>query len=329
MKVTSHALLACALMGVTAMAAAQQPPLSAQPIKGPILPADLPPGRVSEGLPRDVYVTGDPMLLTRENMHVGERITFVACPYMRDSEPTPLWFADYNGETYFLRAQQNLSARVRHPQLKHKILVEGIISPEPRLGNAIVLNPLRLSVLPEVDIACDKLLPADGTKIKNPKRPPGPGVDGVARETGAERGRQNAARLWAKDYTPDPVDKREKREFIVQWDFDQGVGAHGNYQQVVQAVKYARDVNASKVEIIGYRASVLLSNGEVLVEKPGVEKERVETVKTIFDDYPFPPGVIQLRWDSNPRPADGIADFEKRTVSIIVTPGPEQKVAKQ
>ena len=328
MKVTSHALFACALIGVPAIAAAQQPP-SPKPINGPILPADLPPGRVSEALPRDVYVTGDPMLLARENMHVGERITFVACPYMQDSEPTPLWLADYNGETYFLRAQQNLSARVRHPQLKHKILVEGIISPEPRLGKAIVLNPLRLSVLPEVDISCDKLLPADGTMIKNPKRPPGPGVDGARREAGAERGRQNAARLWAKDYTPDPVE-RVKREFVIQWDFDQGVGAHTNYGQVVQAVKYARDVEASKVEIIGYRASVLLSNGEVLVEKAGVEKERVETVKTIFDDYPFPPGVVTMRWDSSPRPADGIADFEKRTVSIIVTPGPQSsKVAQK
>lgn len=329
MKLTSHAWLACALIGVPVVASAQVPfDAPAEPVKGPILPAELPPGRVSESLPRNVYVTGDPLLLTRENMHVGERITFVACPYMQDSEPTPLWFADYNGETYFLRAQQNLSAQVRHPQLKHKVLVEGIISPEPRVGKAIVLNPLRLSVLPEVDITCDKLLPNDGTAIKNPKRPPGPGVDAVGRETAAERARQFAARLWAKEYTPDPVE-RVKREFVILWDFDNGIGAHGNYGQVVQAVKYARDVEASKVEIIGYRASVLLSNGEVLVERPGVEKDRAETVKTIFDDYPFPPGVVEVRWDPNPRPADGIADFEKRAVSIIVTPGPQRKVAKK
>ena len=287
----------------------------------PILPAELPPGRVSEGL-RGVYVTGDPLRLTRENMNVGERITFVSCPYMQDSEPTPLWFSDYEGEKYFLRAQQNLSAAVRHPQLKHKVLVEGIISPEPRVGGGIVLNPLRLSVLPEVDISCDLLLPAaDGAFIKNPKRPPGPGVDGVAREEGAERNRQFAARLWAEEYTPDPVE-RTVQTFEIPFDFDGGIGAFQAYRQVVNAVKYARDVQAAKVEIIGHRASVVLSNGEILVEREGVEKDRAETVTTIFNDYPFPEGVLVTRWESTPLPADGDADFDKRKATVIVTPGP-------
>ncbi len=285
-----------------------------------IKPAQLPPGRVSEGL-RGVYVTGDPLRLTSENMNTGQRITFVSCPYMRDSDPTPLWFADYDGETYFLRAQQNLSAQVRHPQLKHKVLVEGVISPEPRVGNGIVLNPLRLSVLPEVDVNCDRLLPADGSHINNPKRPPGPGVDGEGRESGAERSRQNAARLWAVDYKPDPV-AREVRTFEIPFDFDGGIGAYQAYGQVVTAVKYARDVQAAKVEIVGHRASVLLSNGQTLVERAGVEKDRAETVATIFNDYPFAPGTVVTRWESTPRPADGGADFDKRTATVIVTPGP-------
>jgi len=314
MNMKSKLLLAAVLLAAPVPGIAQKQ----------ILPADLPPGRVSEALPRDTYVTGDPMRLTAENMNVGERITFVSCPYVRDSDPTPLWLADYNGETYLLRAQQNLSASVRHPQLKHRVLVEGIISPEPRLGSAIVLNPVLLSVLPEIDLECDRLLPADGTAIKNPKRPPGPGVDGVRREEGAERGRQNAARLWAVDYTPDPVE-RVKREFEILWDFDHGIGAHGSYGQVLAAVKYARDVEASKVEIIGHRASVRLTNGETIVERPGVEKERAETVLTIFNDHPFAPGVVTARWDPSPRPADGVTDFTKRTVSIIVTPGPESR----
>jgi hypothetical protein len=318
MKRKSQILASCVLIAIPAAAMAQSQ----------ILPADLPPGRVSEAFPRDIYVTGDPFRLTSENMDAGERITFVSCPYMRDSDPTPLWLADYNGETYFLRAQQNLSAAVRHPQLKHKVLVEGVISPEPRLGNAIVLNPLRLSVLPEIDLDCDRLLPADGTKINNPKRPPGPGVDGVRREEGAERGRQNAARLWAVDYTPDPVE-RVQREFVIPWDFDAGIGAHGTYGQVVAAVKYARDVEASKVEIIGYRASVLLSNGETIVERAGVEKERAETVLAIFNDHPFDPGIVVARWESEPRPADGVADFDKRTVSIVVTPSPAPRSLAQ
>ena len=284
-----------------------------------IKPAQLPPGRVSEGL-RGVYVTGDPLRLTAQNMNAGQRITFVSCPYIRDSEPTPLWFADYDGKTYFLRAQQNLSAQVRHPQLKHRVLVEGIISPEPHVGNGIVLNPLRLSVLPEVDIACDRLLPMDGSRITNPKRPPGPGVDGAAREQGAERNRQSAARLWAVDYTPDPVEPKV-REFEIPFDFDGGIGAYQAYGQVVTAVKYARDVRAARVEIIGHRASVLLSNGQTLIERAGVEKDRAETVTTIFNDYPFAPGIIVTRWEATPRAADGGADFDKRTATVIVTPG--------
>jgi hypothetical protein len=286
-----------------------------------IMPAELPPGRVSEGL-RGVYVTGDPLRLTSENMNVGQRITFVSCPYIRDSEPTPLWFTDYDGETYFLRAQQNLSAAVRHPQLKHKVLIEGIISPEPSVGGGIVLNPLRLSVLPEVDINCDRLLPAaDGSFINNPKRPPGPGEDGGAREAGAERNRQNAAKLWAVDYKPDPVERTVKT-FEIPFDFDGGIGAYQAYGQVVAAVKYARDVQASKVEIVGHRASVELSNGQTLVERAGVEKDRAETVTTIFNDYLFTQETLVTRWESTPRAADGTADFDKRTATVIVTPGP-------
>ena len=319
MKSSSMIVGVCGVM-VAALGVPQTvPPIAAQTAaQTAIVPAQLPPGRVSEGL-RGVYVTGDPLRLTSENMNVGKRISFVACPYMRDSDPTPLWYADYDGETYFLRAQQNLSAAVRHPQLKHKVLVEGVISPEPRVGNGVVLNPLRLSVLPEVDVNCDRLLPADGSRIMNPKRPPGPGVDGGEREAGAERNRQNAARLWAFEYQPDPVERAVK-VFEIPFDFDGGIGAYQAYGQVVAAVKYARDVDASKVEIIGHRASVLLSNGEPLVERAGVEKDRAQTVTTIFNDYPFDPGTVVTRWESEPRAADGGADWDKRTATVIVTP---------
>lgn len=277
-------------------------------------------------MPKDMYITGDPLILSEKNMNSGERITFVACPYIRDSEPTPLWLADYKGKTYFLRAQQNMTSSVLHPQFKHKVLVEGIISKEPKVAGGIVLNPLYLSVLPELDLTCQKMLPPNGSKIGFAKRPPGPGGSGTDRRTGYNKNQVLADRVWAKDYKPDPVE-RVRKTFEFRFDFDNGTLPALDYFRVLEVVKYARDVEASKIEIIGTRSAVKLSDGTTLVEHAGVEQERSENIEAIFRDHPIDPARLVVRPDRSVQPANGISDFANRKVTIIVSPAEQMAVA--
>ncbi len=48
-----------------------------------------------------------------------------ACPIVRDTRTVPCFLAEYDGETYFLGIQQDITADFHPPQLKHEVLVEG------------------------------------------------------------------------------------------------------------------------------------------------------------------------------------------------------------
>ena len=76
-----------------------------------------------------------------------QRTNFVACPIVRDTSSVPCWLAEYEGETYFLTLQTDVSAPVTPPWLGHRVLVEGTISPEARICGGVVLKPVHLSVL--------------------------------------------------------------------------------------------------------------------------------------------------------------------------------------
>ena len=101
---------------------------------------------------------------------------FVSCPIVRDTASVPCWLAEYEGELYFLTLQTDVSAPVTPPWLGHRVLVEGAVSAEPRICGGIVLKPVTLSVLPELDSSCSTMLPAEDryNLTFEPPRPPGP-----------------------------------------------------------------------------------------------------------------------------------------------------------
>lgn len=266
-------------------------------------------------IPKDLYVPGDPFLLTKDNMMSGRRINFVSCPILMDSDPTPLWFTDYEGKRYFLRAQQNTTADVHHPQLGHRILVEGIVSNDKPIAGGIVLNPLRISVMRELDSNCKTKLPArPGYKVDFAKRPPGPGTSGRSRET--VNTTYYAAGLDTPNYVPKPV-KRERREFLVQYDFDNHLT--WEYRNVTNAIEFAKNLRASKISIVGEEGPVLLSNGQVLHEQAGISKTRAEKVAAIFADYGLKNNVA-VSWETAADAPNGLSDFLRRVVKIVVEP---------
>lgn len=323
---TYRAIIAAALCLAAANANAATPDPS-KPLpggeNGP-KPAAWGPGVSEWNAPKHIYVVGDPILMTKDNAHTGKRITFVACPYVRDSALTPLWFADYEGETYFLRAQQNFTAAVHHPDLMHKVLVEGVVSNEARVAGGVVLTPLRISVLPEIDETCNKVLPADGSRIPFAKRPPGPGSDGTTREQSGAGPTHGPAPITAlePEYKPEPVAERIVKTFTMEFDFDHDRVDFDQYPAIMAAMKYARDTSAARIEVVGYRSAVKLSNKKTIVEYAGLERRRTENVVRLMDQFPVSKEIVAVRWETKPTSTNGVTDFANRRVTITVTPGP-------
>ena len=102
---------------------------------------------------------------------LGQQRNFVACPIVRDTKTVPCFLAEYEGETYYLGIQQDITSDFHPPQLKHQVLVEGRVAAGPRVCGGIPLQPLSISVLKEVNLACNTLLPAENPESMLPTRP--------------------------------------------------------------------------------------------------------------------------------------------------------------
>src|SRR5271166_2749755 len=113
----------------------------------------------------------------------GQQRNFVACPIVRDTKTVPCFLAEYDGELYYLGIQQDITAEFHPPQLKHEVLVEGRIAEGPRVCGGIPLQPVAISVLKEVNLACNTLLPAE-PGLDAPEAPRGPGPSSRHAEAG-------------------------------------------------------------------------------------------------------------------------------------------------
>ncbi len=237
---------------------------------------------------------------------LAQQTNFIACPVVRDTKTVPCFLADYQGETYFLGIQQDITAEFYPPQLLHQVLVEGAVVPGPRVCGGIPLKPLRVSVLPEVDHACNTILPAEpGIDAPPAKRPAGP-----------------STRLAPVSTAAVPPKKPEppflEREFVIEYDFDSDFLFARNTRQLTDIAEYARVSKAQTVEVIGYRASTRLSNGDLLTEKPNVSRLRAERVAEVLKGLGAPASAV--RWISESAAANGATDYQNRRVTVRVSP---------
>ena len=187
----------------------------------------------------------------------AERRNFVTCPIVRDTASVPCWLAEHDGELYFLTLQTDVSAPVTPPWLGHRVLVEGAIAAaRPRICGGIVLEPVVLSVLPELDASCNTaVLPAEDryNLTFEPPRPPGP----------------SAGRLAFAGAPQPPAPTEPPREFTLRYDFD-GLVVFRHAADLTAIFDAARTRNARRITITGHRGSVLLSNGTTLTEQAGL-----------------------------------------------------------
>jgi len=233
---------------------------------------------------------------------------FIACPIMRDTQTVPCWLAEYNGELYYLGIQTDINADWSSPFLGHQVLVEGMLSNESRICGGIVLKPVRTSVLPELDASCNApILPAED-QYTVPFAPRGPGPSkGVLAPTAARNIPPYVPPFWEK-------------EFVVPYEFDWPWVTGKTAHVLQQVLRYAQASKAAHIEIKGYRAAALLSDGKLLIEKLGIAERRAKQVSELLIAVGIEESVLKVQWQGEPEVADGVNDFDKRRVTIVVKP---------
>lgn len=238
----------------------------------------------------------------------GERISFVSCPIVRDTRTVPCWLSRYQGETYYLTIQSDVSAAVQPPMLGHQVLVEGLVSDAPPICGGIVLEPVRLSVMPELDANCNTLLPADDrfTIDFNP-RPPGPSAGRLAfaRDPGAR--------------PPSPPPPPQGRQSVdLYFDFDKGVSFR-HPGELSSILNLAARLPAAEVTITGVRGAHRLTDGTLLRESAGVAQRRAEEIAGLLRGAGLETSTT-LEWIDGEDEADGIDDWRTRRVTVVLIP---------
>jgi outer membrane protein OmpA-like peptidoglycan-associated protein len=239
----------------------------------------------------------------------AQQLNFVACPIVRDTRTVPCFLAEYEGETYYLVIQQDISADQYPPQLLHEVLVEGTIMAGPRVCGGIPLKPVKLSVLPEVNPACNTILPAE------------PGIEAPpARRAAGPSTRESRAAAEPPAVPARPVPPFTEREWKILYDFDSAFLFSRDTRTVNQAADYAVASKAKRIEIVAHRGATLLSNGKVLIENETIAAQRAERVVTLLKGLGADPASVNVRVVTTPPRPDGKSDPEGRLVSIRVSP---------
>lgn len=240
----------------------------------------------------------------------AQQLNFVTCPIVRDTRTVPCFLAEYEGETYYLVVQQDISADQYPPQLLHEVLVEGTIEKGPRVCGGIPLKPVKLSVLPELNAACNTILPAEpGIEAPPTRRPAGPST------------RQPGAAPPAAPAPPvRPAPPFVEREWKVLYDFDSAFLFSRDTRTINQAADYAIASKAKRIEIVAHRGATLLSNGKVFVEGETIAAQRADRVVTLLKGLGAEPASVNVRVVSTAPQPDGKTDPETRVVSIRVLP---------
>lgn len=232
----------------------------------------------------------------------ADSLRFIACPVYRDIDLGPksgCWLATdpASGIRYDIGSGRS------KPQWGREVLVEGVVSQDPDSCGGVVLQPVRVAVLPG---HCNKhMLPAEG-------------FAGRAFELPAEVMQQ----MWVPREAP--TAPFEAREFVIFFGFDSSFPSY-QYSEIIleKAALYALASEPSRIEITGYGATQPYEvAGRILAENESVARSRAEKVALAFTRLGVPESVIDVRWESGAEPIaggdDGLAEPSKRRVVISI-----------
>lgn len=242
-------------------------------------------------------------LLAQPALAQDRSLTFIACPIVRDTSTVPCWLTEHEGQLYYMGIQTDVSADFIPPSLGHKVLVEGTVSDEHDICGGRVLDPVTVSVLPELAPECNTLLVAEARYELpfEPPRPPGPSTGRLA---------------FAPPPPPAlPEPPFAEQTFTILYDFDGTV----NFQTprtLTPALQYARHIDAGKIEITGHRMAARLSNGELAVEREGLAAKRAEEIASLLQGA----GLTGPEYLVTAQEEPEIGGPEQRRVTIRVIP---------
>ena len=245
--------------------------------------------------------------LTQAAPAAGERISFVTCPIVRDTVSVPCWLSDYDGDTYYLTIQSDVSASVQPPMLGHQVLVEGIVTDDPAICGGIVLEDVHLTAMPELDANCNTILPVDERYVVdfNP-RPPGPSAGRLAFDPAPGAPRQ------------EPPPPTGRQEFEIYFDFDKGVSfRHPRF--LGQILSTAEKLKPARMMVTGVRGAHKLSNGMLLQEAENTGQRRAEEIAGLLQDAGLAIDT-EVTWISAEADANGVDDWQSRRVSVVLIP---------
>jgi hypothetical protein len=240
------------------------------------------------------------LLMAGQTTATERHISFVACPLIRDIE-LPCWLAEYEGELYFLGMQGDSASSFYSPQLKHQALIEARVGTGPRICGGIPLEKVHVSVMQEIDLSCDTILPGEGHQPPPYERGPGP-----------------ALRPHSRPPAPDPAPPFEDREFVLELQFDTEFLARRNSRQIEDVVRLVELSRPAAVRIQATRGSSRLSNGQVIVEAKDIARRRAEHVRRILVDLGVAESLIDTQWSETALPGNGIDDHTRRKITVTV-----------
>ncbi len=242
----------------------------------------------------------------------GRRV-FISCPILRNTT-LPCWLGQDGVDLYYLGPQGDLTADFYPPQFHHRMLVEGEVSDAPKICGGIVLKNVTASVLPDFDDSCNVMLPAEG--YADPPNQRGSGPSGVRGGTPPPQPPRKVAEEAPKPpFAP--------REFAATFNADSDRKWRQAETAISQAWRYAKATSAQRVEVVGYRAAIRLSNGQVYVEHEAIAADRARATEDALEVLGLPKSAkLVVTWRKAPTPATGTAnDAGARRAVIKVIPG--------
>src|SRR5690606_331907 len=120
---------------------------------------------------------------------------------------------------------------------------------------------------------------------------------------------------------PPPEPPFEITTFAIPFDFGSEFMLNKATRATQRAQWYALGTNARKVEVIGYRAGALLSNGKRLYEDKRLPKQRALKVAEALRDIGVGNAELDERWVTRCQKVSVKVHYVLRSGNGIVTPG--------
>ena len=233
---------------------------------------------------------------------------FVACPIVRDTSTVPCWLAEYKGELYFLTLQTDVSAPVNPPQLGHQVLVEGVVSDEPRICGGIVAEAGRaVGAARAGQLLQRPMLPAEDryNLTFEPPRPPGPSKGRLAFDIG----HAGPAPAPAAEAGP-----RDVRAAVRLRRADRVPPRRVSCSRSRSSRRRARP-RASRSPPTAPRRCCRTTR--LFTEREDIGRRRAEQVASLLKDAGLTSLAYDVRWQDAPRP-DGVNDAALRRADVVV-----------